>query len=163
MSDELIERVLSDPTHAPVISEVMRPFLTVHRMWQRLAALADEEECTAMVQVFTFALERFTDTGWTVNSVAIELLRSRRSDGLSHPPSVRVIARRLAVAPGAVEEALGLLVTRGLVEELPPKRFMLRRRRFRFVSLDVHVFTSATLGAAMSRNKGHWPAPPMNL
>jgi len=155
MSDELVERMVSDPTHAAVISGAMRPFLTVTRMWQRLALLADDEESTAMAQVFTFAVERFTETAWTVNSVALELLRSRRSDGLSHPPSVRVIARRLAVAPGAVEEALGLLVTRGLVEELPPKRFMLRRRRFRFVSLDLHVFTSATLGAAMSRNKGH--------
>src|SRR5215210_7350335 len=105
MSNEQVERVLSDPTHAAVISEAMRPFHTVQRMFKRFAWLADDEECTAMTQVFALALERFTETAETVNFVAMELMRSFRSDGLSHPPSVRVIARRLAVAPGAVEEA----------------------------------------------------------
>jgi DNA-binding MarR family transcriptional regulator len=155
MLDEQIERVLFDAKTAFVISEAMRPFRTTERLFQRLASHADAEECTAMVQVFTLAVERFKETAWTVNSVALVLVRSLRSDGLSRPPSVRAIARRLAVAPGAVEDALGELVKRGLVEELPPKGFMLRRRRFRFVSLDVHVFTSTTFGAGMSTTNGH--------
>lgn len=157
MQDEQIERMLTEAKHDFVISEAMRPFHTVHRLFKRLSQHADTEECIAMVKVFTLAVDRFRETSRTVNSVALVLVRSLRGDGLSHPPSVRAIARQVAATPRAVEDALEQLVKRGLVEEMPPKGIMFRRRRFRFVSLDAHLIMSTTLGAGMSSNSGHWP------
>ena len=150
MQDEQIERMLSEVKGAFVVSETMRPFRAVQRLFTRVSSQADAEECRAFLQVLALAVDRFKETSHRVSSVAEVLLQSVRSDGLSHPPSVAVIARRVAVTPDAVEDALRLLAKRGLIEELPPKGFMFRRRRFRLLTLDPNAFTAVTLGAGMS-------------
>jgi hypothetical protein len=151
MQDEQIERMLTEAGQAFMVSEAMRPFHAAVRLFKRCAAHADAEECAAWLLVLDLATERWAETVRVCSSVAIVLCASIRSDGLSRPPSVRAIARRLAVAPGSVENALSLLVERGLVVEVPPKGFVLRRRCFRFLTLDVQAFASATLGLAVSR------------
>jgi hypothetical protein len=144
MPDEQIERMLSEAKRAFVVSEQMRPFYTVVQMVRRLGTQADAEEFTAMEQVIALALERFTEREKLASAVTAVLCQYLRSDGVSHPPSVQAIARRLAVAPGSVEDVLVRLVQRGAIEEVPPKGFILRRRRFRFLSFDIAVFMTTT-------------------
>jgi hypothetical protein len=134
MRDEQVERLLAEVKQAFGESEMHRKIEALSRFLGRVIPhVQDREEGEALIMVLHLARDGFHARIDTQRAVLVMLGEFIGADGVCYPPPDPEIARRLSVSPAAVDAALQALVAAGFLEELRPKGFIRRQRRFRFV------------------------------